>query len=501
MTSWPSAPPQRPTEGIAVGGARYPSGPPEQWPPWVPMPPSPVGGPGAAPPPGAGPDGRRTAGVVAAVAVVAVLLIVGVAALATSDDGREDDELAGGGPSSTSGPSEPLAPDSTNPFEAPAPPSIPGLDPGAPGGDPGPPGGDPGVQARPLDEVLPELIDFVERTRGHRFRTEPVVEALPDAEFEARLADAQAGEEDSLRIEGVVDQALGLIPPGTDLAEVAGAASAAAVLGFYLPATGELLVRGDAVTPFVQTVIVHELTHALDDQYVDLGRLEALAEQPDEEAFAFLALVEGTARWVETSFRAQLTPTEQAAVDLEELQFGLDSVMDTLAVPPAYIVAAQIPYVAGLALVEDIAAEDGWRSIDAAYRSPPTTSEQVLDPALYEAAEPAVAVAAPEADGEIITEGAIGAVDLRLLEVATDPMDALVGGGDVEPLDGFGGGRFVSWEDGEEDCIRFRVVGDDAAGTAAVGEVLDIWSASEAGSGAQVDGGTGTEPFTVSRCA
>ncbi|HXH57480.1 hypothetical protein, partial [Iamia sp.] len=419
-------------------------------------------------------------------------LIVAVAALATSDSGGDDD-LADGGPPSTSVTNEPLAPDSTHPFEAPSLPSIPGLDPGAPGGDPQ-------DQARPLDEVLPELIDFVERTRGHRFRTEPVVEALADAEFEARLAEAQAGEEDALRIEGVVDQALGLIPPGTDLAEVAGAA-AAAVLGFYLPETGELLVRGDAVTPFVQTVIVHELTHALDDQYVDLGRLDALSEQPDEEAFGFLALVEGTARWVETSFRMQLTAEEQAAVDLEELQFGLDSVMDTLAVPPAYIVAAQIPYVAGLALVSDIVAEDGWRSIDAAYRAPPTTSEQVLDPDLYEAAEPAVAVNAPEADGAVVAEGAIGAVDLRLLEVATDPTGALVGGGQVEPLDGFGGGRFVSWEDGEEACIRFRVVGDDAAGTAAIGEVLDTWSASEAGSGAQVDGGTATEAFTVTRCA
>lgn len=482
-------------DGLRSGGADYPSGPPSSWPAHAPLAPTPYGpysGVGGTPPGPAGPDGTRS-GLAAVIAVVAVVAILGMAIWAIGAFG-ESDETAGGddSPSDTVDLSDPsiTAPPSEDPI-------IPTV--------PGPPAAeDPTTQARPLEEVLPELIDFVEQTRGQEFTTEPLVEAVPDAEFEDELAAASAGEEEALTAASVTDVALGLAPPGTDLAEVSGQAGAAGVLGFYDPESEELFVKGEVVTPFVQAIIVHELTHALDDQVFDLARLDALVEQPDESAFGFLALVEGTAELVRESFVAQMGPDDRTAYESEQVQLGIDQLPAVMGIPPAFLVEQQVPYASGLRFVQALVDEGGTAEIDTAYGEPPTTSEQILDPAVYLAGEGAVALRPLEADGEVAEQGGFGAADLRLLEIVSDPMGALLDPmlGTLEPIDGFGGGQFVSWADGQASCIRFEVVGDDAAASVDLLSLVEDWAAAAPGADVSTRvGGGGVDVVTAERCA
>jgi len=507
-TSTPPASAAPPVDGLVVGGAQYPSGPPQEWPAWAWAPFPGSGGSPAPPAPGGGTGDRRAAGIVAAVATVAVLLVVGVVALASrGDDGS--DVAAVDSPTSTTTSSTGVASTAPGPPTTAAGPAPEQADPPTPELPqipelPGIPGADPDALARPLGEVLPEIVEFVETTRGHRFESVPEVEALPDAEFEARLRDAQEADEiESLRTEQVADQALGLIPPGTDLVELAGEASAAGVLGFYIPESGDLLVRGDVITPYVQTVIAHELTHALDDQTFDLGRVDGLVTQPDESAFGFISLIEGTARWVETAYRDQLSTEEQAAVETEELLLGIEQAPSLADIPLPFIIEQQIPYGAGERLVAALLADGGLPALDAGFQTPPTTSEQVLDPAVFATAEPSVAVPVPAADGDVVDQGAFGAVDVRLLEVAADPLGALdATTGAVDPVDGFGGGSYVTWRDGARACIRVAMVGDDAAGSPAIDDALAVWS--QALPGAELTTGAGPggrEQTTILRCA
>jgi hypothetical protein len=417
--------------------------------------------------------------------------VVGVVALvgSVSDD---DDTAADTGSPTTEIPSDPVDPAPTVPrsTDEPTTPDDPFSDPTLPT-LPEIPGLDPSEQARPLDEVLPGIIDFVERTRGHRFRTAPVVEPVAEDEFEARLSELQGEEVDALRDEGVTDVALGLVEPGTDLGDIARQAGASSVLGFYLPDTGELLVKGDEVTPLVATIIAHELTHALDDQYFDLGRLDTLSERPDESAFGLLAVAEGTARYVETAYREQLGPDEQAALEAEELQLGFDQMLGLGDVPPSYLIASLVPYGSGQRLVDAVVDRGGITALDGAIERPPTTSEQVLEPDLFIAREAAVEVT-------------FGAVDLRLLQLGADPFGSLLEAGDgvVDPVPGFGGGRYVSWDDGGRSCIQVVLVGDDAAGTAAVEEILDEWAAGIGSGGSVVSQpGPSGDQLVASRCA
>ena len=261
-------PPSDPPGGIAVGGAQYPAGPPDGGRPGCP----PARPAGAAGPTDPGPapvaSARRRAGLVAIGAAVVLLVVAGVVALATGDRrGRR------GGPSTSS-----TAPDTTDRFSSPQ-------DPVAPVPPPRPRPVGPRLrpvrppraprEARPLAEVLPELIDFVEVTRGHRFRTEPVVEAVDEATFLERFRAGVEGTEEDVRDAGVAQRALGILEPDDDPVAIQDDLGEQGVLGFYDPESKELVVRGDQVTPYVETIIVHELTHALDDQYFDLQRVEA----------------------------------------------------------------------------------------------------------------------------------------------------------------------------------------------------------------------------------
>ena len=98
---------------------------------------------------------------------------------------------------------------------------------------------------------------------------------------------------------------------------------------------------------------------------------------------------------------------------------------------------------------------------------------------------------------------AFGAADLRLLELVADPMSGLLDPdiGVLDPVPGFGGGRMVSWEEAGEACVAIEAVGDDAAGSATIEDLLTAWAG--AAPGAEVSsrpGGTGVEVITATRC-
>jgi len=424
--------------------------------------------------------------VVAGLVVLGLLVVALVAAIVDRADGDETvappSTIDLSDPEITAPPSEePIVPIPSDPF--PIPDEL-----------------DPDALARPLAEVLPELIDFVERVRGQEFVTEPDVQAVPDDEFVDALRQASEGEDDELRRAQVASTATGVIDPGTDLVDLNERAGAVGVLGFYDPATEELYVKGDVVTPLVQTVIVHELVHALDDQVFDLGRLDVLAARDDETAFGFIALVEGTARWVEEQFRNSLDIDEQTAVIIEETEIGLAQSAALASVPVPFLVQQQVPYGSGSAFVAALADGGGTAAVDAAYRDPPTTSEQILDPDAFARSEPATEVPGPAADGVPVEQGAFGAADLRLLEVVADPYGGSFDGR-FEPFEGFGGGRYVSWEDDGRRCVRIVVEADSERGSVEISEIASSWAASLDGATVSQSGPPASVRFTLERCA
>jgi hypothetical protein len=465
MSDLPPVPPG----ALPVGTppADYPAGPPLAA-PHPPVPPGAVrpGSPWPAPPapdPAPPRDRRPWWVVVAGVLVVVALVAAVLAAFAGGDDRPATDSAVGREPRDrTGGTAAPTT-------DAPAP-------------SPGP---------QDLEAVVRDIQDFVEQARGLTFQRDVTVELADDDEFEARLLEDFEEDVADLELQGRVLEAVGLVEPGTDLVEAMRTLLGAGVVGFYDPATDELVVRGTSTSPYVRTVIAHELVHALDDQHFELDR-PALDDVTDETGFGFTALIEGNARRIEDAYRATFSAEEEEQAFTEELSIGSD--VDLFGVPPVLFDLIGAPYVLGPAMVQAIVDAGGQERLDAAFALPPATSEHLLLPETYLAGEGPVPVEAPATDGgaAVVDEGMLGALGLAEI-LGLSPL-SLPGAGIPDDVEGWGGDRYVAWDDadGSGTCLRAAIVGDTPEDTLEILDALDEWAASPPfGIDVTVDGDNG----------
>ena len=339
-----------------------------------------------------------------------------------------------------------------------------------------------------LDAVVEELSAFVAAARELEFK-EPVTATLLDDEaFSARVVKDAVTDLAALDDSEAVLVALGLLDDGVDLAESLRQFLGAGVVGFYDAETGELVLRGAALTPYVRTTLVHELTHALDDQHFELHR-PALDDADDESGTGFAALVEGNAVRVEEEYRATLSEDDQAEADREERRLGTGIDYDSL--PPVVLQLIGFPYAIGPRLVDALLEAGGEDRVNAAFREPPVTTEQLLDPVgwLEGRAEP-VTVAPPSADGEVFDEGLVGVLGLVLMLQTEVGEDDAVGA-----AQGWGGDWYVAWREGDDACVRATIAMDTADDLDELSTALEDWVAGQ--DDAELERGSGSVTFTA----
>jgi hypothetical protein len=350
--------------------------------------------------------------------------------------------------------------------------------------------GEPASRAE-VEAVVAEIGTFVERERGLEL-LEPVdVELAGEGDFQDRLLADFEEDVDELRATGAFLEGLGMVEPGTDVVDAMRSLLGGFVVGFYDPESGELVVRGAELTPYVKTTIAHELVHALDDQHHDLDRPE-FDDADDEVGLGFSAVAEGNARRIESAYRASLDEDERAQADAQELALGGD--VDLGGVPPVLLDLIGAPYLLGEPFVEQVVADGGDDALAEAFADPPRTSEQLLDPDRYLAGEQAVEVPVPEVAGEVVDEGVVGQLVLTLMLAGELGMDDA-----RAAASGWGGDRGVAWRDGDRACVTVSLVGDDAAETRELRDGLDRWSDEQ--DDARVVPGRGDGAFTLESCS
>ena len=123
-----------------------------------------------------------------------------------------------------------------------------------------------------LDAFVPIAEAFVEQHRGLKFKAPVKVTFLADTEFQQELAKANGSDATGYVTEAKVLHALGLLDGLPDLARAEQDLQDTSVIGFYDPKTKQLFVRGVDAKPSVRHVLVHELTHALQDQWFSIDR-------------------------------------------------------------------------------------------------------------------------------------------------------------------------------------------------------------------------------------
>jgi hypothetical protein len=135
-------------------------------------------------------------------------------------------------------------------------------------------------------------------------------------------------------------------------------------------------------------VVMHELTHALQDQRFDAtARDRALRHDTDGE-LAYHALLEGEATLVMLDYLLQTTGRSfEDAVRSDTLAgMGAAAAADQTIAPdtPRYFVESlKFPYIDGLRLVVEGYRRGGWKEIDRMHANPPRTTREVLHPDEY----------------------------------------------------------------------------------------------------------------------
>jgi hypothetical protein len=301
--------------------------------------------------------------------------------------------------------------------------------------------------------VIPELQDFVAQQRGLSFTQDVPVALLTEQEFADQYLSTLSPEQLGALLWEL--QILGLIGTGPDASEELKAFLTQNIAGYY--AENKVYVRGEERSPEVDLTIVHELTHALDDQNFVFDRPH-LADATDETPFGFEAVIEGSAMNVEAAYARS-----QGTVYLSPSDVPL---FDGLTAMPRYLF--------GEGYVRSLLQAGGNARVDEAFRTPPATSKQVMETALHLSGYTPVPVEPPPADGEVIDEGLYGQVRFWQLFVQVMAPDAA-----EELASAWAGDWHVVWVDGLLQCLRVDVATETATGASAFAEMLRTWALSQ----------------------
>jgi len=319
-----------------------------------------------------------------------------------------------------------------------------------------------------FDAFVSEAIAFVEATRGRRFVHDPVVTVLSEAQFVARIrADLSAGfeeEPDDVDMFNAIYRSTGLIGVNDSIDDVYRQFGEAGILGFYDPLTDELVVRQrDELSLLTKSTIVHELTHAFDDQHFELDRPH-YEDRADEVAWGFRAVAEGSASWVEAEWESTLTASDQNALLREEQDFGDPGIFDQFQF--SFLLLELSPYQYGEPFVDHLVAGGGTDALDEALEDPPITSEQVIDPTRYDVGEGPIDLAPPPADGDIEFSGIGGQVLI----------DSMFMGNGVNRGFEWGGDLLVVWTADSLSCLRWDIQAENGS-TSHVIDDFEAWGA------------------------
>lgn len=351
----------------------------------------------------------------------------------------------------------------------------------------------------PIDQAeVNSLVAFVEDETGRDFQRPPVVVVQNAETFAAGLLPADQAEEDEARAEADL---LAHTYRALDLGDQSGpelfdditafATSPEGIGGYYDPETDELYVPADfdssseAEIDGFRSLLVHELTHALDGQYADLSLLlenvEDAADPFLDEVFADRAVVEGRATAVQLRFNI----AEAITPESPDLDFD---------VPNAYVLTLVQPYQSGAQWVEGQGGPaETWDAVGQA----PATSESML---FGRPDDEAITVEAPSIDGTVLAEGSIGATGLFLWLTGDNLIPGPELGPAIEAADGWGGDAYVLWSDDTQSCVAVNIVGDEQTDTDEIEAAFSAWADIEPDNGGSRGVEVGSEFLTITSC-
>ena len=189
-----------------------------------------------------------------------------------------------------------------------------------------------------------------------------------------------------LKYEEMLYKAIGLIPEKYDYKQGLITFLVSQIGGYYDPKTKRFIMADWIPVGSIKGVLVHELTHALQDQHFDLVDFIKPENLTTDEGLARMALVEGDASAVmfdAMRANAHLPPlSSEVSIDSIILAQVLGQGM-IKRVPESIKAMMLFPYTAGLRYAHTLLRKGGYSRINGAFRNAPRTSREILHPEDY----------------------------------------------------------------------------------------------------------------------
>jgi hypothetical protein len=138
-----------------------------------------------------------------------------------------------------------------------------------------------------------------------------------------------------------------------------------------------------------ETVAVHELTHALQDQYWDLAARENALMRDTDANLAYHSVLEGEAVLVMVAHMLKKSGVELDEVIKDDAMLGMitsaasaEQMIDP-STPKYFAEMLKFPYLDGLKFVVAAYRRGGWKELDKLHASPPRTTREILHPEEY----------------------------------------------------------------------------------------------------------------------
>ncbi len=197
--------------------------------------------------------------------------------------------------------------------------------------------------------------------------------------------------ESELQGEGRMLKKLGLIPAEMNYQEFMLKLLTEQVGGYYDPEKKTFFIADWLPADQQKPVMVHELTHALQDQHYDLNRiLEGDRKlQDDDRLLAHMALFEGDATAVMLDYI--LEPAGRNFAQLPDLVFvmrsqfsSMEAQFEVFRQAPVYVKEILLfPYAYGAAFLQKARAAQSWEAVNKIYSDLPASTEQIMHPEKY----------------------------------------------------------------------------------------------------------------------
>jgi hypothetical protein len=242
----------------------------------------------------------------------------------------------------------------------------------------------------------------VQKIRGLRLKSDVPVTYLSVAETEARFTAQFAKQisQDEIDTDVEENKMIGLFPPDLKIQRKDLADMTLELAGFYddhhkdiviidRPLTVVLPDRyRNAVTQMrkldTMGVLGHELTHALQDQYFDIGATQKKYKGNSDRELAYKAIVEGDATLSGFS-------VVTGRVDDETIDYFNSHLQDIVPVfmgrmegkPRAMTYPFIFQYTEGARFVAEAYHRNKWDGVNALFKGVPTSTQQIMHPELY----------------------------------------------------------------------------------------------------------------------